>query len=257
MSSDETLSSVHNALRILRAFGRGEHALGVSELARRLGIAKSTVHRLLGTLVAERFVRKLDNNQYALGIALWELGTQMVSGLELRDVAHPILEELRNATGETVHLSILEGAEVVYIDRLESPTGLTLFRRIGYRLPAYATSTGKAILAFSPTEVIERVFEAGMKKLAPGTLTSKKQLLARLEDIREAGYVVSIEESERGAASIGAPVFDYRDVVGAISVAGPAMRFPPDAIARFSSLVVAAARRISRGMGASLRKVGP
>lgn len=257
MNQPETLSSVHNALRILRAFGQGEHALGVTELARRLGIAKSTVHRLLGTLASEGFVRKLDDNRYALGIALWELGSQMVSGLELRDVAHPFLEELRNATGETVHLAILDGHEVVYIDRLESPAGLILFRRIGYRMPAHATSSGKAILAFSPPEVVERVIEAGLRKVAPGTITSRKQLLAKLDEIRAQGFVVSVEESERAAASIGAPVFDHREVVGAISVAGPSQRLPPETLAKYSRLVLQASRRISTALGYPMRKAAP
>lgn len=251
-AAETTLSSARNALRILKAFGPGEHALGVTELARRLGIAKSTAHRLLGTLAAEGFVRKVDHSRYALGLALWELGSRMVSGLELREVAHPILQELRDATGETVHLAILDGAEVVYLDRMESQAGLTLFRRIGFRMPAHATSSGKAILAFSPPEVVEQVFEAGMKKLAPRTITTRKQFLATLDRIRADGYVVSIEESEQAASSVGAPIFDHRQIVGAISVAGPSQRFPEETIAKIARLVVNASRRISRGLGSQV-----
>jgi len=250
--SDSPLSSVGNALRILKALGGEEPSLGVTELAKLLGIAKSTTHRLLTTLAGENFVRKLDNGRYSLGFALWELGSRMVGGLELRDVAHQVLEELRNATGETVHLAVLDGTQVVYIDRFESEATVVLFRRIGLRMPAHATSSGKAILAFSPPEVVTAVIDAGLAKLGPGTLTTKRAFLDALDQIRTAGYVVSIEESERGVGSVGAPVFDHRgEVVGAVSVAGPLQRFPESAIPQLVRRVRKASNDISRNLGHS------
>jgi DNA-binding IclR family transcriptional regulator len=245
-----TLSSVQNALRILKELGREGEPLGVSDLSRRLELGKSTVHRLLSTLMSEAFVRQADDGRYALGITLWEIGSRVVDQLELREVAHPILEGLRNATGETVHLAILEGVEVVYIDRFESQATLTLFRRLGLRMPAHSTSTGKAILAFSSDEVVDRVVQAGLRKLARGTLTKEKAFRRALEEIRSKSYVVSIEESEPGVASIGAPVFDHRNqVVGAVSAAGPAQRFPPSKVPTIVRQVRKAANDISRAMG--------
>lgn len=239
-----------NALRILREFTPAERSLGVSDLARRLGIAKSTTHRLLATLGAEGFVRQNSDGQYSLGLVLWELGSMMVGGLGLREVAHPILERLRNETGETTHLAILEGSDVVYIDRFESPATLQLFRRLGLRMPAHATSTGKAILAFSPPAVAERIALDGLRRLAPGTITRKNQFARRLREIRERGWVISYEESEAGVASAGAPIFDHLGAVaGAVSVAGPISRLPEDSLDELGRKVRAAADEISVGLG--------
>lgn len=245
-----TLSSVTNALRILKEFSAGETSLGVSDLARRLGIAKSTTHRLLTTLAAEGFVRHLPGGQYGLGLTLWELGSLMVHGFDLREVAHPILEQLRNQTGETVHLAILDGTDVVYIDRFEAPATLQLFRRLGHRMPAHATSSGKALLAYAAPEVVEHATQLGLRRLAPGTITKKQDLLERLEQIRQQGWVVSVEESEPGVASAGAPVFDRHGVAaGAISVAGPLARMPTHSLDRTARRVRQAADQISLGLG--------
>ena len=245
-----TLNSVKNALQTLRALSSEDSGLGVTELARRLGLAKSTVHRTLATLAGDGFVRQLDDGRYTLGYALWELGSRMVGQLQLREVAHPVLEELRNKTNETVHLSILDGTDVLYIDRFESEATLTLFRRLGFRMPAHATSSGKAILAFSGEAVVERVLNTGLARVAPGTITKKRDFVEALEQIRELGYVVSIDESEEGVASVGAPVFDFEDkVAGAVSVAGPSQRLPMAVIEKVKRMVRKAANDISRGLG--------
>lgn len=248
--SDRGLSSVRNALRVLEAFSWAEPVLGVSELARRLGISKSSAHRLVTTLASEGFLAQTDDGRYRLGIRLYELGTLVVTGLELREVAHPILERLRNETNETVHLAVLDGIEVVYLERFESQATLRLFSRIGRRMPAHATSSGKAILAFSPPEVVKEVIAGGLKRVAPRTIASRSGLLHALEQIRERGYSVSLEESEVGVSSVGAPVFGHDgDVVAAISVAGPTQRVTESALPRIASKVVRAADAISRGMG--------
>jgi len=238
-------SSVTTALRLLKAFGTDERDAGVSDLARRLGIAKSTAHRLLNLLAAEGFARRTAGGRYGLGIALWELGSRVVANLDLRQVAHPILERLRNQTQETVHLAILDGTEVVYIDRFESQATLQLFRRIGYRMPVHATSSGKAILAFSPPEVIGTALAPRLKRLAPKTIVSRQALLAELPRIRARGYVTSLDESEIGVGSVAAPLFDARArVIGAISVAGPSMRLSKTRIPAVARLVVRAAAEI-------------
>lgn len=250
------LSSVQNALRVLRALSDADPGLGVTELASRLKMAKSTCHRLLNTLADDGFVRKLEDGRYALGLALWELGSRVVGRLELREVAHPILEDLRNSTGETIHLALLDGDSVVYIDRFESKATLTLFRRIGFRAPVHVTSSGKAILAYSPPEVVERILNAGLRKVGPGSITSKKKLLAALEEIRQEGCVVSVEESEAGVASVGAPVFDHSGrVVGSISVAGPTQRIGDGKLPSLKRQVRLAAQKISRGLGYPITSV--
>lgn len=253
----EAPSSVTTALRLLKAFGPAERSLGVSDLARRLGIAKSTAHRLLNLLAAEGFARRTPDGRYGLGFALWDLGSRVVAGLDLRQIAHPTLERLRNQTQETVHLAIFDAGEVVYIDRMESAATLQLFRRVGYRMPAHATSSGKAILAFSPPQVVEEVLARGLKRLTPKTIGSRKALAAELARIRTRGYVTSLDESEVGVSSVGAPVFgpDAR-VLGGISVAGPSLRLSRSRIPTVARLVMQAAAEISRNMAYPLASPG-
>src|SRR5205823_3137575 len=127
------LSTVANALHVLGQFSYTESVLGPSEVARRLGLAKSVVYRLMTTLAAEGFLDPVPGGRYRLGIRLYELGSSVAHGLELRSVAHPTLEWLGSATNETTKLSILDGREVVYIDRLESPSTINLFSQVSTR----------------------------------------------------------------------------------------------------------------------------
>jgi DNA-binding IclR family transcriptional regulator len=249
-SSTNTSSTVANALHVLDQFSYTDRVLGPSELARRLGLAKSVVHRLVTTLAADGFLEPVPGGQYRLGVRLYELGSLVVHGLELREVAHPIIERLRNATNETVHLAILDGTEVVYIDRMESQATLRLFSRLGTRMPAHATSSGKVILAFGPQETVDAVLATKLRRLAPRTITTRTGLLDALATIREDGYAATVEESEVAASSVGAPIFGYEGrVIAALSVAGPSPRLTPDVIPRVAKLTCDAAAEISRGMG--------
>ncbi len=248
--ANDALTSVTNALRLLKSFSYDTRVIGASEAARRLGIAKSSAHRLLATLAAEGFLERLPGGQYRLGITLWELGSRMIHGIEMRDVAHPVLEALRNKTNETVHLARLDGNEVVYLDRFESQATLRLFNRVGTRNWAHCTSSGKAILSVSSDELVEQVLCLGLPRMTPRTITSRSALLDALRKGRELGYVMSLEESEIGVNSVGAPVFDHRgEPVGAVSVAGPSPRLTIEKLPRVGRLVKQAAHRISERMG--------
>jgi DNA-binding IclR family transcriptional regulator len=250
------LATVHNTLRLLQQFSYTEPVLGVSELARRLGLGKSTVHRMLTTLLDEGFVQKTPDGRYRLGLRLFDLGQLVVSSLELREVAHPILEDLRNDTKETVHLAVLEGTDVVYLERFESPSTLRLFGRLGRRMPAHCTSSGKCLLAFSPPEVIDAVVAPGLTRVAPRTITSRNMLMRALQQVRRDGYARSMDESEPGVTSVGAPVFGIDGaVIAAVSVAGPSLRLTAEAMPRYTRLVGRAAAAISAGMGHRDRQV--
>ena len=244
------LTTVTNTLRLLQQFTYEEPVLGVSELARRLGSGKSTVHRMLTTLVAEGFVMKTADDRYRLGFKLYELGQLVVHTTQLRDVAHPFLEDLRNESGEAAQISLLDGLEVVYVERFESPSTLRLFGRIGRRMPAHATSSGKCLLAYAPDEVVDAVIAGGLRRLAPRTITTGSLLRQALAETRQRGYAVSFEESEIGVASVGAPVFGHDGkAMAAISVAGPSLRMTLDAMPRYTRMVKRAADRISGALG--------
>lgn len=249
-STGATLSTVTNTLTLMQAFTYDEPVLGVSDLARRLGLGKSTVHRMLTTLLAEGFVAKTPDDRYRLGFKLYELGQQVVNGLELREVAHPFLEALRNESKETTHLAVLDGPEVIYLERIESPSTLRLFGRIGRRMPAHTTSSGKALLAFSPYAVTEEVLAVGLRRMAPRSITTKSVFLKALDEVRTQGYAVSYEESEVGVTSVGAPVFGHDgSVIAAVSVAGPSLRINRENTPSFVRMVRRTAAAISQGMG--------
>lgn len=249
---DYTLSSVRNALRLLCCFSPAEPELGVSELARRLGVGKSTVHRLLGTLKEEGFVEQnATTGRYGLGLRLLDLGAQAGARLDLHESASPYLDDLRNRTGETVHIAVLNGHEVVYVERRESPRTLRLFSQIGRRNGAHCTSTGKVLLAHLAPDALDRLLEGRVLEARTAhTITDHARLREELGKIRNRGYGTNMNESELGIASIAAPIRDsHGDVVAAISVAGPLPRFEGPPARAFATATIEAARGISERLG--------
>jgi IclR family KDG regulon transcriptional repressor len=248
-----TLSSVQNAARLLKEFGSAEGALGVTELARRLGLGKSTVHRLLATLTAERILEHDPaTGTYRLGLMMWELGARVSVHRVLHDAATTVIEELRNATKETVQVAVLDGREVVYVERLESPHTLRIFGRVGHRNSAHCTSTGKVLLAHLPGRRQAALLEGWrLERKTDATVCDLAQLRAELERVRAQGWAENIGESEVGVASVAAPVRNARgEVIAAISVAGPVMRVNGDTLRRFfRASVIQAADAISDQLG--------
>ena len=245
-------TTVHKAMAVVSAFSYGEPVLGVSELARRLDLGKSTVHRILATLQADGFVERTTDGRYRLSIKMYEIGLQVAASIELRELIHPALERLRNESGETAHLAVLSGTDVVYLDRLESPQMLRLFTQVGRRRAAHATSSGKVLLAFGTPADVERALATGLPRLGPRTITSPALFEQALEEVRARGYAASIEESAKGVASVAAPVLDGAgECVAAMSVAGPVTRMDADRLDHFARLVVAAAASIPRPGGAT------
>ncbi|MGE0881003.1 MAG: IclR family transcriptional regulator [Acidimicrobiia bacterium] len=246
----DQLTTVTKALQVLQAFTYEEPVLGVSELARKLGMGKSSVHRVLSTLAEQGFVTKTEDDRYRLGLKLHELGQLVVSTLELRQVAHAPLERLRNETGETVHVAVLEGADAMYVHRIESQATLRTFARVGRRVPAHTTSSGKCLLAFGPAGGFDVVVAAGLKRIGPRSITTEQGLRDAVAKIRANGYAVSVEENEKGVTSIGAPVFGHDgSCIAAVSMAGPSVRVTPEQMPRLVVLVRRCALDISVGMG--------
>ncbi len=245
----EQLSTVAKTLRVLEAFSFAEPVLGVSELARKLGMGKSSVHRALSTLHEHGYIAKTADDRYRLGLKLHEMGQLVVSGLRLHEVAHGPLEELRVECKETVHLAVLDGADVVFVDQMESAGLARMFNRVGRRVAAHATSSGKCLLAYNDPAV-DAVLQRGLRRLAPRTITTKALLLETLDRVRTVGYAVSVEESEPGVASVGAPIFG-RDgaCIAAVSMAGPALRLGEDQLQRAIRQVRSCAGSISEAMG--------
>jgi DNA-binding IclR family transcriptional regulator len=248
----QILSSVRNAARLLSSFSAAEPELGVSELARRLGLAKSGVHRLLSTLAGERLVeRNPATGRYRLGIRIYELGAIVSSHLDLHDAVALYIDDLRNRTGETVHVAILDGAEVVYVERRESPHTLRAFGRIGHRNFAHCTSTGKVLLANLTDDELKRTLpDAKLEARTPYTITDRSLLMVELQRVRKAGHAENVNEGEVGLASVAAPIRDASGrVIAAISVAGPAARLEGETMRRFAAATADTAAAISERLG--------
>ena len=251
-AADRTLLvSVRNAARVLRAFSRAGQELGITELSRQLGLGKSTVHRLVSTLTAERLLERGSTpGRYRLGLVLYELGSNVTEHVDLHQAALPVLTTLRHETGEMVHVAVLDGLEVVYVERLESLNLLPIFRQVGHRLPAYWTSSGKILLAaLPPDELARRLADWKPTAGTRWTITDKTRLLAELAAVAERGWAQNNEEGHLGIVSVGAPVRG-RDgrVMASVSVVGDSARMRSN-MRRTTTLVLESAGLISRRLG--------
>ncbi len=241
------LQSVAAALDVLDCFV-SDAELGVSEIARRLGVSKSTAHRLLTTLVSRGIVERSDTtSKYRLGVRLFELGDLAVSRMDLRRQSQVLLEELRERSGWTVHLAVASGADVLYLERLSTLRGMRAIGEYRRRWPLHATSSGKAICAHDPVACQARI-AAGFPVFTPHTLGDEAAFAAALAQVRRQGYATAHAELMATLTSVAAPVLDRHGVaMAAISLTGPVdeLRDRQDGLAR---LVVAAAKRLSQGM---------
>lgn len=206
---------------ILDCFMGGAPTLTLSEICEQTGLAKSTASRITNELVQFGYLERYGASM-SLGIRVFELGQQAARPRSLKALALPRMAELRRATGNTVHLAVLEDTTVVYIEILHSSTSPRLPSRMGGRLPAFATGVGKALLAFAPPELVDRVIENGLWKVGPNTITDPQRLRDALAEIREAGVGTEIEESGPGISCVAAAIIGVgREVpVAAISVSG-------------------------------------
>jgi IclR family transcriptional regulator, KDG regulon repressor len=244
------LSSVANAARLLKEFSRTDREFGVTQLARRLGLAPSTVHRLVSTLTDEALLERGPGGRYRLGLQMYELGVAVLPNLDLHEAARPVLAHLRHSTAETVHMGVLDYLDVVYVERLESPQTLRVFDHIGHRYPAHSSASGKVLLAHLPVDVLEvRLLDWRPVRLTPRTITQRAALLAELRRVAEQGWAQNLEESAVGAASVAAPVrAEDGEVLAAISVVEPVSR-SHRVLPRHRAAVIEAADLISTRIG--------
>jgi IclR family transcriptional regulator, KDG regulon repressor len=245
------LSSVATAIRVLKAFSEDEVEIGISALARRLGLAKSTVHRLAVTLVSEGMLEQdRENGKYQLGIALFRLGALVRRRMNVSSEARPYLFDLREKINESVHLAILDETEIMYVYNLEGTHAIRMRSDIGVRKPAYCTAEGQAILAFQSDDIIERVIAAGLTARTPKTITNAEKFIKELATTRQRGCAIEDEESELGMISIAAPIRDDSgDVVAAVGIAGPVTRLSKKSIASVMPHVIATADQVSVRLG--------
>jgi IclR family transcriptional regulator, KDG regulon repressor len=245
------LTSVANAMRLLKSFSDDNYEIGISELAKTLRLAKSTAHRLATTLVeANMLEQNMETGKYKLGLAVFELGSLVRRKMDFSGEAKPFLMNLREKTGETVHLAILEATSIIYINSLESRQSIRMTSDVGVRRPAFGSAEGMVLLAHQPRETIEWMLKSKDPSIPRDMLANTGALAKEFGAIRSRGYAMDLEESERGLCSVAAPVRDYNgNMIAAVSIAGPAQRLTKKVLQSFATDVIEAADAISQRLG--------
>lgn len=225
----EGLKSVSTALDVLECFATDDE-LGVSDIARRLGVSKSTAHRILTTLCSRGIAaQNAESGRYRLGLHLFELGHLALARHSLRHAALPIIRDLSQRVGHTVNLSVPDGADIVFIERIENSEGIRILGQVGRRLPAHCTSSGKAIAALNP-DLDKARRAAGFPPRARRTVRCAADWQAQLEQARRRGFAMSTNESFDGVSSIAVPLIDGAGrAFAAVSVFAPTPLLAPTA----------------------------
>jgi DNA-binding IclR family transcriptional regulator len=243
---DDARSMIGRVALILRTFEQEHGSLGVSEITRRTGLPKSTVARIVGELVKHSLLER-DEHGVRLGIRMFELGESVPRRHDLRRLALPCMADLRASLDLTIHLAVLEGTEVVYVEILRARSAPALATRIGGRLPAYSTGVGKALLAWSAESVVRAALARPLVAIGPGTITSPELLRAQFARIRAEGVSFDREESRPGISSVATAALDPAgSPVLAISAVG---RSGDVAAERVTAAVRDAGRTLSRALG--------
>jgi IclR family KDG regulon transcriptional repressor len=245
------------AAQIMDCFGFDHKQLSVSEIGSRTGLHKSTTHRILMALEYNQLIKQNpETGKYHLGIKLFKLGNQAVLQFDLRDSCRPHLIRLMDKTRETVHFAVLDGNQVLYLDKVEGPYALRMPSRVGRHITTYCTSLGKAMLSCLEETDVKRLLQSQpFKVFTPNTFRSLDLLLADLRATRRRGYSIDDEEIEIGLRCVGAPIYDHTmRMVGAISVAAPSARLTTQKLPAFGRMVLEAAEEISKELGYEKQK---
>ena len=251
--TESPASMVDRVVLILGVFERSAGWLTLGQVSSRSGLPRSSVHRILQQLVDAKLLYRMDN-EYALGLRMFEIGSLVVGRSRLMDVARPLIQNLAAKTGLVAHLALLEGQDVLYLEKVGGAFAASLPSRVGGRLPAHCTGVGKAILAYSPRAVTADYFERGLRRLTTASIATPENLDAALRRIRQVGYAVEQEESAPGVACVAAPILDVGTAIAGISVCGPRGRVHVDEL---RNQVMWTAAEISRGHVTAGRGVPP
>jgi IclR family KDG regulon transcriptional repressor len=251
----QKIGAVAKALQILSLFKFNKAEWGVTEIARELGMQKSTVFRLLATMQEFGIVRKTrEGTGYRLGMRIFELGSVVANTFDLRDIALSYLHKLSEQTGETVHLGVLTETDIMSIEAVNGQSTLKSTILIGKRTPLYCTSVGKAILAFQPPQIQNEIIDkTNFIKFTENTIVDREALIAELKLTYQRGYAVDDMEHEIGVRCIAAPIWDASGhVVASLSVSGPSIRINEVKIPELAQLVIRTTGEISKELGAKI-----
>jgi IclR family KDG regulon transcriptional repressor len=245
------LSSVANSIRLLTSFSGEEDELGITTLAGRLRLAKSTVHRLAATLTSAGFLEQnTETGKYRLGVTLFELGALVRRRMDVANEARPKLRELLEKTGETVQLGIVDHYSVLYVYEMESPRAIRMAAAVGGRAPLHCTAVGKVLLAFQPADYVKDALERELAVYTPKTVIKREAVLEMLDEVRQREHAIDDEESEGGLRAIAAPVRNHSGaVIAALGVAAPVQRMSKKVMQGCVPSVIETANAVSARLG--------
>ncbi len=246
------ISSLQRALDILSLFGSQSPELGITDIAKALNLHKSTAAGLVYTLQRNGYIaQNPENRRYHLGLQLIERAGVLLDQIEIRKIAMPELEHLRDWSSESVNLAILEENQVIYIERLLTDKSLGFRNHIGKRAWPHSTALGKAILSHLPPHEAREILESyPLESMTLNTITDIEVLMGQFKAFHDQGYAIEREENEIGGLCISAPIHNHSsNPVAAVSVSFPLSRLDETMIATYGTKILEVARRISVKLG--------
>ncbi|UAL50221.1 MULTISPECIES: IclR family transcriptional regulator [Metabacillus] len=257
MDRENMVKSVSRALDIITLVSLKKGGLGVTEIANQIDINKSSVYKILSTLVQYGYVEQdAETGKYKLGYKFLEISSKLLESIDLRAEARMYLQELENETNEVIHLVVYDQGEVVYIEKLDGSETLRMHSKVGKRAPMHCTSVGKAILAHLPSSVVMDILERkGLPMHTDKTITNKDDFLLELNTVRQKGYALDLEENENGITCIAVPIFDHiGNAIAAVSISGPTIRMTEHRLEQLQSRMQHIGRQISARLGFEIKE---
>ncbi|MGN7402650.1 IclR family transcriptional regulator [Cytobacillus praedii] len=252
MERENMVKSVSRALDIIKLISWKKGGLGVTEIANQMDINKSSVYRILSTLVQYGYVEQdKGTERYKLGYQFLEVSSRLLESLDIRTEAKPFLQELEKETNEVIHLVVYDQGEVVYIEKLDGNEALRMHSKVGKRAPMHCTSVGKAILAYLPAGSVQEILERkGLPVHTVKTITDKNVLAEELAEVKKKGIALDMEENENGITCIAVPIFDHLGkVAAAVSISGPTIRMNETRLVELQPRMVEIGKQISARLG--------
>jgi DNA-binding IclR family transcriptional regulator len=252
MERENMVKSVSRALDIVALVSSKKGGMGVTEIANQIDINKSSVHRILSTLVQYGYIEQdEDTGRYKLGYKFLEISAKLLESIDLRSEAKPFLQQLEKETNEVIHLVVYDQGEVVYIEKLEGNQTLRMHSKVGKRAPVHCTSVGKAILAQLPPDMVLTILERkGLAIHTDHTITNQEEFIRELAEVKRRGFALDLEENEYGINCIAVPIFDQTGkVIAAVSISGPTMRMTDERLKHLQGRLLDIGKQISARLG--------
>lgn len=253
MKETYNIQVLERAIKIIEVLEKYPLGISLRELADEVDLNKTTVFRILATLENYNYIIQDQNSGvYKLGYKFLELSNSVMQRLDIREIAHPYLEELSTITGEVVHLVILDGDMGLYIDKVDKSSGpFRMISSIGKHAYLHSSAVGKVLIAYMDKEQALRIIEKkGLPKFTENTITTKERLMDELVNIRNNGYAVDEIENENGIRCVAAPIFNFNgEVIAAISIAGFTFRITKERLPELIYIIKEYSNKISREFG--------